>query len=88
MPFSEEKKKSNHIASEQRRRQNIRDGFHQLVEIVPTLSNCQRSEAVILQKSVDYIQQLMRRQQELQLRIDNARLRLQGLSDQSQRRPF
>ncbi|KAJ3175554.1 hypothetical protein HK101_010627 [Irineochytrium annulatum] len=56
--LSEDKKKSNHIASEQRRRQNIREGFHQLVEIVPTLTNCQKSEAVILQKSVEYIQQL------------------------------
>jgi len=48
--LTEAEKKANHIASEQKRRQNIRLGFDQLVEIVPTLSQCHRSEALILQK--------------------------------------
>lgn len=48
--LSEAEKKANHIASEQKRRQNIRVGFDQLVEIVPTLSQSHRSEALILQK--------------------------------------
>lgn len=48
--LTEAEKKANHIASEQKRRQNIRVGFDSLVEIVPTLSDCHRSEAVILQK--------------------------------------
>jgi hypothetical protein len=38
--LTEAEKKANHIASEQKRRQNIRLGFDQLVEIVPTLSQC------------------------------------------------
>jgi hypothetical protein len=48
--LTEAEKKANHIASEQKRRQNIRVGFDQLVDIVPTLSQSHRSEAIILQK--------------------------------------
>ncbi|KAF9419739.1 hypothetical protein BGZ76_004200, partial [Entomortierella beljakovae] len=48
--LTDAEKKANHIASEQKRRQNIRFGFDSLVEIVPTLSECHRSEALILQK--------------------------------------
>ncbi|CAO3623848.1 unnamed protein product [Cunninghamella echinulata] len=44
---------------EQKRRANIRIGFDQLVDIVPTLSECQRSESLILQKSAEYIRQLV-----------------------------
>ncbi|SAL98630.1 hypothetical protein [Absidia glauca] len=48
--LSEAQKKANHIASEQKRRHNIRIGFDQLTDIVPTLSHCHRSESLILQK--------------------------------------
>ncbi|KAI8365383.1 uncharacterized protein BYT42DRAFT_161910 [Radiomyces spectabilis] len=48
--LTEEQKKANHIASEQKRRANIRIGFDQLVDIVPSLSHCHRSESLILQK--------------------------------------
>ena len=48
--LSEAQKKANHIASEQKRRANIRIGFDQLVDMVPTLSHSHRSESVILQK--------------------------------------
>lgn len=48
--LTEAEKKANHIASEQKRRQNIRLGFDQLIEIVPSLSQGNRSEALILQK--------------------------------------
>ncbi|KAI8338990.1 hypothetical protein BC941DRAFT_263960 [Chlamydoabsidia padenii] len=57
--LSEDQKKANHIASEQKRRANIRLGFDQLVGVVPNLTECQRSESLILQKSVDYIRQLV-----------------------------
>ncbi|CAG8471674.1 6476_t:CDS:2 [Funneliformis caledonium] len=67
--LTEAEKKANHIASEQKRRQNIRLGFDQLVEIVPTLSQCHRSEALILQKSVEYIQQLLMQKNELKGRV-------------------
>ncbi|CAO3640794.1 unnamed protein product [Cunninghamella blakesleeana] len=48
--LTEEEKKANHIASEQKRRQNIRMGFDQLIEYVPTLNRGNRSETIILQK--------------------------------------
>lgn len=48
--LSDDQKRANHIASEQKRRANIRIGFEKLVDIVPTLSNGHRSEALILQK--------------------------------------
>lgn len=48
--LSEDQKKANHIASEQKRRANIRIGFDQLVDMVPALDSCHRSEALILQK--------------------------------------
>lgn len=48
--LTEAEKKANHIASEQKRRQNIRLGFDQLIEVVPSLSQGNRSEALILQK--------------------------------------
>ncbi|KAG0375484.1 hypothetical protein BGX24_009037, partial [Mortierella sp. AD032] len=67
--LTEAEKKANHIASEQKRRQNIRVGFDSLVEIVPTLSDCHRSEAVILQKSVDYIHRLLSQKNELKSRV-------------------
>jgi hypothetical protein len=48
--LTESQKKANHIASEQKRRQNIRLGFEKLIDIVPSLNHGNRSEALILQK--------------------------------------
>lgn len=50
--LSEDQKKANHIASEQKRRANIRIGFDQLVDMVPDLDNAHRSESLILQKCI------------------------------------
>ncbi|KAF9103544.1 hypothetical protein BGX27_010533 [Mortierella sp. AM989] len=74
--LTEAEKKANHIASEQKRRQNIRVGFDSLVEIVPTLSDCHRSEAVILQKSVDYIHRLLNQKNELKSRVRELQVHL------------
>ncbi|KAG2224639.1 hypothetical protein INT45_007884 [Circinella minor] len=57
--LTEAEKKANHIASEQKRRQNIRLGFDQLIEIVPSLNHGNRSEALILQKSIEHIRGLV-----------------------------
>ncbi|CAG8544122.1 4029_t:CDS:2 [Diversispora eburnea] len=51
--LTEAEKKANHIASEQKRRQNIRLGFDQLVEIVPTLSQCHRKISPEIQHYID-----------------------------------
>lgn len=79
--LTEAEKKANHIASEQKRRQNIRLGFDQLVEIVPTLSQCHRSEALILQKSVEYIQQLLMQKNELKDRVKSLQATLGDAPD-------
>lgn len=55
-PLSEEQKKANHIASEQQRRQTIRGVFDQLSEIVPGMQGEARSEAKVLQATVDYME--------------------------------
>ncbi|KAG0016361.1 hypothetical protein BGZ81_011231 [Podila clonocystis] len=67
--LTDAEKKANHIASEQKRRQNIRIGFDSLVDIVPSLSDCHRSEALILQKSVDYIQRLLHQKNQLKSKV-------------------
>lgn len=63
--LTEEEKKSNHIASEQKRRQAIRQGFDQLASIVPGMEGQGRSEAVVLEATVKY----MREQYAEQLRL-------------------
>jgi hypothetical protein len=48
--LSEQEKKNNHIASEQKRRLAIREGFDRLTEIVPGLEGQGRSESIVLKK--------------------------------------
>ncbi|KAI8975725.1 hypothetical protein BDF20DRAFT_880346 [Mycotypha africana] len=74
--LTEEQKKANHIASEQKRRANIRVGFDQLVEVVPTLDNGHRSESVILQKSVNYIRDLLEDKNKLKERVRELQISL------------
>ncbi|CEI88044.1 Putative Heteromeric Ino2p/Ino4p transcription factor [Rhizopus microsporus] len=69
--LSEAQKKANHIASEQKRRQNIKIGFDQLIDIVPSLNHGNRSEALILQKSVEHIRHLVSLKNELKNQVRN-----------------
>ncbi|KAG9248497.1 helix-loop-helix DNA-binding domain-containing protein [Calycina marina] len=57
--LSEREKKANHIASEQKRRQAIRDGFDRLTELVPNLHGQGRSENIVLSKTVTYMKEQM-----------------------------
>ncbi|KAF2765451.1 hypothetical protein EJ03DRAFT_248555, partial [Teratosphaeria nubilosa] len=57
--LSEQQKKENHIASEQKRRQAIREGFDMLSRIVPGMEGQGRSEAVVLQASVEFLKKQM-----------------------------
>ncbi|KAJ2059964.1 Transcription factor [Coemansia sp. S146] len=70
--LTEDEKKANHIASEQKRRQNIRTGYDQLIQIVPTLTPSQRSEALILQKTVEYIKYLLMEREILEGQMKDA----------------
>lgn len=53
--LTDQEKKNNHIASEQKRRAAIREGFDRLTELVPGLEGQGRSESVVLQKTVDFM---------------------------------
>ncbi|KAI8063096.1 hypothetical protein BDF21DRAFT_455429 [Thamnidium elegans] len=67
--LSDDQKRANHIASEQKRRNTIRGGFKELTEIIPTLKNINNSKSTILFKSVDYIKQLDKRNKSLRDRL-------------------
>lgn len=62
--LTEEEKKQNHIASEQKRREAIRAGFDRLCELVPGLEGQGRSEGLVLKSTVAYIKvQLLKRRE-------------------------
>jgi len=67
--LTEQEKKSNHIASEQKRRMAIREGFDRLTEMVPGLEGQGRSESIVLKKTVDHIREALRERQGLIERI-------------------
>ncbi|TGZ84510.1 hypothetical protein EX30DRAFT_337037 [Ascodesmis nigricans] len=68
--LSEQEKKNNHIASEQKRRLAIREGFDRLTEIVPGLEGQGRSESIVLKKSVDHMRDVLQERAELVQRIE------------------
>ncbi|MCJ1358826.1 MAG: hypothetical protein MMC33_008826 [Icmadophila ericetorum] len=57
--LTEAEKKSNHIASEQKRRAAIREGFDRLAELTPGMEGQGRSEGLVLQKVVEYAKDLV-----------------------------
>lgn len=64
--FGYTNRQAHHIASEQKRRENIRAEFDHIVKITPTLSEQEsRSELNILTKSADYIDHLKDENQRL-----------------------
>ncbi|GKZ85701.1 hypothetical protein AnigIFM56816_011672 [Aspergillus niger] len=68
--LTEQEKKNNHIASEQKRRAAIREGFDRLTELVPGLEGQGRSESIVLRKTVDFIQLQLQERQELIAEIE------------------
>ncbi|AOW02235.1 basic helix-loop-helix transcription factor Yas1p [Yarrowia lipolytica] len=70
-----EEKKANHIASEQKRRQAIREGFERITKIVPNLDKSQgRSEAIVLNKTVAFLKNLIAEGKELELRCNELQI--------------
>ncbi|KAJ3247412.1 hypothetical protein HDU78_004386 [Chytriomyces hyalinus] len=67
------RKRETHIASEQRRRQHIKDGFRKLSEQLRWNdeggATAQRSEVAILQRSIEYIKELVAEQNDLEQQI-------------------
>ncbi|KAI8639178.1 hypothetical protein BD408DRAFT_392789 [Parasitella parasitica] len=80
--LSDDQKRANHIASEQKRRANIRIGFEKLVAVVPTLSSGHKSEALILQKSVEHLRQLVESKSLLKERARELQLMLGEMPDE------
>lgn len=57
--LTEQEKKNNHIASEQKRRQAIREGFDDIADLVPGLKGQGRSEAIVLSGATAHIRKLL-----------------------------
>ncbi|CAI7627343.1 unnamed protein product [Penicillium palitans] len=62
--LTDQEKKSNHIASEQKRRAAIREGFDRLTELG-------RSESIVLQKTVDFIHVKLQERHDLIAEIES-----------------
>ncbi|ORY02222.1 hypothetical protein K493DRAFT_200507, partial [Basidiobolus meristosporus CBS 931.73] len=75
--LTEEEKRANHIASEQKRRNMIRTGFRDLSEIVPSLRDMNNSKSTILFKAVDFIKRLERKNQRLKNKANVLQKRLE-----------
>lgn len=69
--LTEEEKKQNHIASEQKRRQAIREGFDRLCELVPGLEGMGRSEGIVLQRTVEFMRTQLQERRELIAKIES-----------------
>jgi heteromeric Ino2p/Ino4p transcription factor len=52
--LSEEQKKANHIASEKKRRTNIREQYDKLAEMTPGMEGQGRSEGKVLEEAVKH----------------------------------
>ncbi|TPX46660.1 hypothetical protein SeMB42_g03597 [Synchytrium endobioticum] len=73
--LTEEEKRTNHIESEKKRRQNIRSGFDALTHLVPSLQTSHRlSEAEILQQTIGYVKTLLDTKGELKARASKLRI--------------
>ncbi len=55
--LTEQEKKNNHIASEQKRRQAIREGFDRLASLVPGMDGQGRSESLVLNSAIVYMKE-------------------------------
>lgn len=75
--LTDEERRANHIASEQRRRNAIRTGFKEMTELIPTLKNIHHSKSTILFKAAEYIRQLEKRNRHLRERLTSLQLRIQ-----------
>jgi len=63
--LTEAQKKENHIRSEQKRREAIREGFDRLASTVPGMEGQGRSEAVVLEATIKYMRELIIKRQEI-----------------------
>ncbi|CAK7274082.1 hypothetical protein SEPCBS57363_005978 [Sporothrix epigloea] len=69
--LTETEKKQNHIASEQKRRQAIREGFDRMTELVPGLEGQGRSEGLVLQRTVEFMKKAIEERERLIREIES-----------------
>lgn len=55
--LTEQEKKNNHIASEQKRRQAIREGFDRLAALTPGMEGQGRSESLVLNAAIVHMKE-------------------------------
>ncbi|KAK5719115.1 Transcription factor [Elasticomyces elasticus] len=75
--LSDQQKKLNHIQSETKRREAIRVEFNKLAATVPGMSGQGRSEAVVLQATVEHLREQVAKKEELRMEAKR-----QGWSDE------
>ncbi|KAG4428317.1 hypothetical protein IFR05_016199 [Cadophora sp. M221] len=68
--LTEDQKRENHIKSEQKRRMLIREGFEDLGELVPGLRGGRFSKSAVLIMAADWLEDLIKGNEELQRRLD------------------
>ena len=78
--LTDEQKKQNHIESEQRRRDAIRDAYERLTEIVPSLRIETASRSIRVDRAVEWLEELLEGNEELKRRLSA----VQGLTMASQ----
>ncbi|KAM3081840.1 hypothetical protein ACMFMG_004310 [Clarireedia jacksonii] len=71
--LTEDQKRENHIKSEQKRRTLIREGFEDLGELVPGLRGGGFSKSAVLIMAADWLEELLRGNEVLRGRIEEAR---------------
>lgn len=74
--LTDDEKRINHIASEQKRRNTIRTGFKDLTDMIPTLKNINNSKSTILFKAVEFIKHLDKRNRGLHEKIASLQVRM------------
>lgn len=63
--LTDAQKKENHIRSEQKRREAIREGFDRLASIVPGMEGQGRSEAVVLEATIKLMREKIIERQDI-----------------------
>jgi heteromeric Ino2p/Ino4p transcription factor len=76
--LTEQEKKNNHIASEQKRRQAIREGFDRLASLVPGYEGQGRSESLVLSAALQHMEDHLKQYHDF---VDEAKRRGVDVSD-------
>ncbi len=69
--LSEQARRTNHIASEQKRRQAIRDAFDRLTVLVPGIQGQGRSEGLVLKKTLEKMHEAVAERRRLIAEIES-----------------